>query len=149
MSSSFQSIPILDYSLSLSDATKPEFLRKLRHALLEVGFLYIKNTSIDGELIQRVIDLGKAFFELPEEKLRLDMKNCRYCVKGYLAATVCLPGGRNKLICTIQLPIFSATTVSAKKCKYLPIRSLVVTQLPPSELTIQQHQVQDRLVGAN
>ena len=84
MSSSFQSIPILDYSLSLSNATKPEFLKKLRHALLEVGFLYIKNTSVDGELIQRVIDIGKAFFELPEEeKLRLDMKNCKYCSKVY------------------------------------------------------------------
>ena len=78
MSSSFESIPILDYSLSLSDTTKPEFLKQLRHALLEVGFLYIKNTSVDGELIQSVIDMGKAFFELPEEeKLKLDMKNCR------------------------------------------------------------------------
>lgn len=86
MSSSFQSVPLLDYSYSLSDTTKPEFLKQLRHALLEVGFLYIKNTGIDGVLIQRVIDLGEAFFELPEEeKMKLEMKNCRYCPEGYLA----------------------------------------------------------------
>jgi len=79
MSSSFQSVPVLDYSLSLSSDTKPDFLEQLQHALLEVGFLYIKNTGIHDELIQKVISLGKAFFDLPEgEKLRLEMKNCRY-----------------------------------------------------------------------
>ncbi|RPB25227.1 Clavaminate synthase-like protein [Terfezia boudieri ATCC MYA-4762] len=76
MSSSFQSVPVLDYSLSLSSDTKPGFLEQLQYALLEVGFLYIKNTNIDDELIQKVISLGKAFFDLPEEeKLRLEMKN--------------------------------------------------------------------------
>ncbi|KAF8417227.1 hypothetical protein EV426DRAFT_382762 [Tirmania nivea] len=76
MSSSFLSVPVLDYSLSLSSNTKAGFLEQLRHALLEVGFLYIKNTNIDDELIQKVISLGKAFFDLPEEeKLRLEMKN--------------------------------------------------------------------------
>lgn len=78
MSSSFQSVPVLDYSLSLFPDTKPDFLEQLQYALLEVGFLYIKNTGIDDELIQKVISLGKAFFDLPEEeKLRLEMKNCR------------------------------------------------------------------------
>lgn len=77
MSSSFQSIPVLDYSLSLSSETKPAFLKQLRHALLEVGFLYIKNTGIADELIKEVIELGKIFFDLPEEeKLRIEMKNC-------------------------------------------------------------------------
>lgn len=122
MSSSFQSVPLIDYSLSLSDTTKPELLNQLRHALLEVGFLYIKNTGINGELIQRVIDLGKAFFELPEEeKVRLEMKNCRYCSEGCSAATLCPRGGLegNKFICTIQLLIFSVTPVSATKCMLL------------------------------
>ncbi|KAF8474235.1 hypothetical protein BDZ91DRAFT_691315 [Kalaharituber pfeilii] len=76
MSSSFQSVPILDYSLSLSPTTKPEFFDQLRHALLEVGFLYIRNTGIPDELVAKVVELGKAFFDLPEEeKLRLEMKN--------------------------------------------------------------------------
>lgn len=76
---SFDSIPILDLSLAQSSPTKPAFLSSLRHALLEVGFLYIKNApGVDSELIQRVITLGKAFFDLPEqEKLKCEMKNAK------------------------------------------------------------------------
>ena len=71
---SFSAIPILDLSLSLSPETKPQFLADLRHALLEVGFLYIKNTGIPAPLVQQVIQLGKAFFSLPEpEKLKCEM----------------------------------------------------------------------------
>jgi isopenicillin N synthase-like dioxygenase len=73
---SFSSIPILDLSLAHDAKTKPQFLLDLRHALLEVGFLYIKNTGIPQELIDEVIHLGKAFFSLPEEKkLEIEMKN--------------------------------------------------------------------------
>ncbi|ODH36237.1 hypothetical protein ACO22_02804 [Paracoccidioides brasiliensis] len=73
---SFDSIPILDLAEVRNPATKPAFLDSLRHALLEVGFLYIKNTGIDDKLIQEVIDEGKKFFELPDEKkLEIEMKN--------------------------------------------------------------------------
>ena len=73
---SFSTIPILDISLARSPDTKPTFLGSLRNALLDVGFLYIKNTGIDPDLIQNVIEQGKAFFELPEEKkLEIQMKS--------------------------------------------------------------------------
>ncbi|KAK1755010.1 Clavaminate synthase-like protein [Echria macrotheca] len=73
---SFTSIPILDLSLVNDPATKPAFLADLRHALMEVGFLYIKNVGISNEEFQQVIDEGKAFFDIPEEeKLRIEMKN--------------------------------------------------------------------------
>ena len=73
---SFDSIPVLDLSLARNPETKPAFLSSLRHALLEVGFLYIKNTAIDDALIHDVIAQGKAFFDLPqEEKLKIQMKN--------------------------------------------------------------------------
>ena len=72
----FSEIPILDLSEARSDETKPEFLRKLRDALLNVGFLYIKNFGIDQSLCDRVCDEGIKFFDLPhEEKLRIEMKN--------------------------------------------------------------------------
>lgn len=75
---SFDSIPILDLSLADDPTTKPALLESLRHALLEVGFLYIKNTGLPPELITRVIDLGKSFFSLPEEKkLECEMKNAK------------------------------------------------------------------------
>lgn len=72
---SFSSIPVLDLSLASNQDTKPAFLESLRIALLDVGFLYIKNTGIDDTLIQDVIEQGKAFFGLPDEKkLEVQMK---------------------------------------------------------------------------
>lgn len=77
--SDFTEVPVLDYALSTSEETKPAFLEKLKHALLEVGFLYVKNTGIDTVLVDNVVRLGEAFFDLPEEeKLRLEMKNCKF-----------------------------------------------------------------------
>ncbi|KAI1090206.1 putative isopenicillin N synthetase [Rostrohypoxylon terebratum] len=73
---SFTSIPILDLALASDPETKPQFLADLRHALMEVGFLYLKNVGIPDELWDRVISEGKAFFDIPkEEKLKIEMKN--------------------------------------------------------------------------
>ena len=72
----FQEIPILNLSEARDDSTKPAFLKQLRDALLNVGFLYIKNTGIDQSLYDRVCEEGIRFFDLPEEeKLRIEMKN--------------------------------------------------------------------------
>ncbi|KAK1238326.1 hypothetical protein MKX07_006472 [Trichoderma sp. CBMAI-0711] len=72
----FTSIPILDLDLSRDPATKPDFLTQLRHALMEVGFLYLKNVGISQELWDEVIRQGKGFFDIPqEEKLKIEMKN--------------------------------------------------------------------------
>jgi isopenicillin N synthase-like dioxygenase len=65
---SFSTIPILDLSLAKDPATKPQFLDDLRHALLEVGFLYLKNVGISAELTQDVIREGIKFFDLPTEE---------------------------------------------------------------------------------
>ncbi|KAL9099582.1 MAG: hypothetical protein Q9163_004939 [Psora crenata] len=73
---SFSAIPILDISLSKRPDSKPAFLESLRNALLDIGFLYVKNTGIDHSLIQDVIAQGRSFFELPEgKKLEIQMKN--------------------------------------------------------------------------
>ena len=73
---SFESIPILDLARARDPETKPDFLVALRHALLEVGFLYIKNTGIPERLAQDAIRLGRDFFDLPaEKKLEVEMKN--------------------------------------------------------------------------
>jgi len=73
---SFTAIPVLDLSLSQHPDTKPAFLSDLRNALLEVGFLYIRNTGVDKKLIDEVIADGKAFFDLPDDaKLAIQMKN--------------------------------------------------------------------------
>jgi len=72
----FQEIPILDLSLARDEESKPELLRQLRDALLNVGFLYIKNAGIDQELYDCVCNEGIRFFDLPQEdKLKIEMKN--------------------------------------------------------------------------
>jgi isopenicillin N synthase-like dioxygenase len=65
---SFTSIPILDLAQSRDPATKPQFLAELRHALMEVGFLYLKNVGIPDTLWREVISEGRAFFDIPEEE---------------------------------------------------------------------------------
>ncbi|RYP66554.1 hypothetical protein DL771_007707 [Monosporascus sp. 5C6A] len=73
---SFTEIPILDLALADDPETKPQFLADLRHALMEVGFLYLKNVGIPDALFEQVINEGKAFFDIPrEEKLKIEMKN--------------------------------------------------------------------------
>jgi len=72
----FTTIPVLDLSEARSEHTKPAFLKQLRHALLTVGFLYIKGTGIEQDLYDRVCEEGIRFFGLPdEEKLKIEMKN--------------------------------------------------------------------------
>jgi isopenicillin N synthase-like dioxygenase len=66
--SSFTHIPILDLSLAQSPATKPAFLAELRYALLEVGFLYLKNVGIEQELFDKVVREGRGFFDLDIEE---------------------------------------------------------------------------------
>jgi isopenicillin N synthase-like dioxygenase len=73
----FDTIPILPLSRALDPATKPKFLEDLRHALLNVGFLYLSETGLPDQLIKDVIRECQGFFkELPqEEKERIEMKN--------------------------------------------------------------------------
>lgn len=72
----FKEIPVLDLEEARPGRSKPAFLQQLRDALLNVGFLYIKNTGIEQELYDKVCEEGIGFFDLPEdEKLRIEMKN--------------------------------------------------------------------------
>ena len=65
---SFTTIPILDVSRAADPETRPAFLAELRHALIEVGFFYIRNVGIPDELFQKVIEQGRAFFDIPDEE---------------------------------------------------------------------------------
>jgi isopenicillin N synthase-like dioxygenase len=73
----FTSLPILALSAALDPATKPQFLRDLRSALLNVGFLYLSETGLPEQLVHDVMEECKGFFEtLPVgEKERIEMKN--------------------------------------------------------------------------
>lgn len=73
----FTSVPIIDYSLAETD--KPRFLSELRNALINVGFLYLSNTSIPQELVEKVKSYLDPLFALPqEEKDRIRMANSQH-----------------------------------------------------------------------
>ena len=65
---SFTEVPVLDLALADNPESKPAFLADLRHALMEVGFLYLKNVGISQELFDQAITEGRAFFDIPEEE---------------------------------------------------------------------------------
>lgn len=47
MATSFETLPIIDFQALGIPATKSEALEKLKHALFNVGFLYLANTGLE------------------------------------------------------------------------------------------------------
>ncbi|TVY39193.1 putative 2-oxoglutarate-dependent dioxygenase [Lachnellula occidentalis] len=75
----FNDIPLLDFASTSDPATKPEFLKALRTAIVDVGFLYIKNTTISPSIQENLITKGIEALELPlEEKLKIEMANSKH-----------------------------------------------------------------------
>lgn len=65
---SFSHIPVID--LEEAATNKLEFLRKVRHALIEVGFLLLANYHSHGPSEQEIKDItsqAKQFFALPQD----------------------------------------------------------------------------------
>jgi isopenicillin N synthase-like dioxygenase len=75
----FTSIPVLSLAAARDPSTKAKFLDELRHALLFVGFLYLDDTGLPKELVDRVCEQARLFFDesvLPlAEKEKIEMKN--------------------------------------------------------------------------
>ena len=94
MAASFTELPTLSLAQARDPATKAAFLEDLRSALLNVGFLYLSETGLDEELVERVCTEARRFFEeLPtEEKLRIEMKNEKSFL-GYSRVSLCLLDG--------------------------------------------------------
>jgi isopenicillin N synthase-like dioxygenase len=66
------SIPILD----LSDVNHPKLLKELRSALLNVGFLYIKNHGVSPRVVDDLVNTLPKLFALPvEEKEKVALIN--------------------------------------------------------------------------
>jgi isopenicillin N synthase-like dioxygenase len=76
---SFTTVPILSLDQARDPRTKPRFLRDLRDTLLNVGFLYLSDTSLPKELVDRVCELTIEFFDQDvlslAEKEKIEMKN--------------------------------------------------------------------------
>lgn len=77
----FSSIPILDYSLvsSSQPGDREAFINQLRHALINVGFLYLKNHSVPQSIVDRLIGSIPKLFDLPQEaKDKIRMENSQH-----------------------------------------------------------------------
>jgi isopenicillin N synthase-like dioxygenase len=64
---SVTSIPILDFSLTKSPTTRNAFLSQLRHALINVGFLYLSNHTVSSAVIDSLIEYIPKLFALSQK----------------------------------------------------------------------------------
>ncbi|KAI0320731.1 Clavaminate synthase-like protein [Amylostereum chailletii] len=79
MAANFTSVPILDYSLVASPATRPEFISQLRHALINVGFLYLSNPPIQPAEFDELVEYVPRVFALPQaSKDAIKMANSQH-----------------------------------------------------------------------
>ena len=67
MSSNFDSVPVVDYAL-LSQGKEDEFVQQLRHAAINVGFLYLAHPPIDKETLDALLAYIPKLFALPQEE---------------------------------------------------------------------------------
>ena len=63
----FSEIPILDLSQYANQDTKLNFLKSLRHALTQVGFLYVTNHGVPDNVVDEITAALPSLFSLPPE----------------------------------------------------------------------------------
>ncbi|KAH9850158.1 Clavaminate synthase-like protein [Lenzites betulinus] len=81
----FNHIPIIDLKDidSADAATRRALGVAVRDACINVGFLYVKNHGISGDIIDNALDASKDFFSLPlERKMEIDIRKASN-FKGY------------------------------------------------------------------
>jgi len=61
------SIPTIDLSKAQSPATRAALVQELRHALIEVGFLYLSNHGIQNSVIEDLVRILPVLFALPDD----------------------------------------------------------------------------------
>ncbi|KAI0970133.1 putative hyoscyamine 6-dioxygenase [Xylaria arbuscula] len=70
MTTSFESIPTIDLSLANDPDTLPNLLKDLRHALIDVGFLYVSNHGVPRSVISDLVKALPELFGLDEQAKR-------------------------------------------------------------------------------
>jgi isopenicillin N synthase-like dioxygenase len=84
MAVNFSEIPVVDYALSKSPDTIPQFSAQLRDALVKVGFFYLENHPIPPSLQSDLKDQSRQLFDLSlEKKNKMGMKINKHFV-GYV-----------------------------------------------------------------
>ncbi|CAK7236709.1 hypothetical protein SBRCBS47491_009730 [Sporothrix bragantina] len=94
MTSSFAEIPTLNLSWADDSARRPQLLAQLRHALVDVGFLYISHHGVPGVVVANLVNELPNLFALPDaEKERIALHNSAQFL-GYSAADTEITAGQ-------------------------------------------------------
>lgn len=81
----FDSIPVIDVAPLLDGSDKMAVARKIRWALSNAGFMYVKNHGISQDFVDGVFDVTRRFFDLPmEQKMALHVSNSDVALRGYI-----------------------------------------------------------------
>jgi isopenicillin N synthase-like dioxygenase len=76
MATNFLSVSVVDYALATDPATKPRFLADLQNALVNVGFLYLKNPPIAKEDMEKIVEYIPKLFDIsPAAKQNIKLAN--------------------------------------------------------------------------
>lgn len=62
----FTEIPIIDLSLASCSDTRPILLKRLHHALVSTGFLYVSNHGVPPKVIRDLVEILPRFFSLTD-----------------------------------------------------------------------------------
>ncbi|KAI0030372.1 Clavaminate synthase-like protein [Vararia minispora EC-137] len=68
MASDFTAVPVLDWPLATSPATRAQFLAELLHALVNVGFLYLSHPPVSPETFDFLTAYIPRLFALPQDR---------------------------------------------------------------------------------
>ncbi|RDW58917.1 uncharacterized protein DSM5745_11123 [Aspergillus mulundensis] len=92
-------IPVLNLSLARSPTTKPQFLSKLRDALVRVGFFYLENHPVPEQVQQEAMQESRHLFALPLQKCEVDIVNRRHFFGHIRTGSEVTNGGAAGLYC--------------------------------------------------
>ncbi|WP_163830831.1 isopenicillin N synthase family dioxygenase [Spartinivicinus ruber] len=82
---SFNEIPIVDIAPLLDNSNPMKVVQEIGYICEHIGFLYIKNHGVDGQLIKEAYELTEAFFALSfEEKNKLNIIHSGQTLRGYI-----------------------------------------------------------------
>ncbi len=77
-------VPVVDLGPMQGAGDKGAMARDIRHALTNIGFMYVRNHGVDADLIDRCFAAAQAFFALPEaDKMALHISHSGEALHGY------------------------------------------------------------------
>ncbi|MDX8535857.1 2-oxoglutarate and iron-dependent oxygenase domain-containing protein [Mesorhizobium sp. VK25A] len=81
----FDKVPLVDVAGLIDGSDPGSVAKEIRWALANVGFMYIKNHGVPGELVEKTFVQARSFFEQPvEEKMKLHISNSGVALRGYI-----------------------------------------------------------------